>query len=347
MNFFTEDSIKLDIKNKMFRNCYVFFGNEQYMIRHYVSKICDSAVNTMPELNVSYYEGNAVKEVFDCAVTFPFMAEKRVVKLCDFPIAKASANEFNALLELIENLPQYTILIIWFETVEINPKKLGEKAKKLFSAVEKSGGRVCQIMQKNSAELIKIIQNSAAKRGVKIDLPVARYMVDNCSQDVGSILFELEKLCAFAENGEVTLKMVEDVCCRSVEASVYALSKQLLRQDLDGALKTISDLFYVKIKPTDILWNLAGAYIDIYRTFAAKTEGKRASASASALGYSQNIAFRLDNAEKDLKNFSEKQLVDSLKEIQKCDARLKDNGMDSRTAIENLIVTLVVIMRNA
>ena len=51
----------------------------------------------------------------------------------------------------------------------------------------------------------------------------------------------------------------------------------------------------------------------------------------------------MNDAEKNLRKFSEKQIVDSLKALQECDKQLKGSRVDSRTALEKVLVELYMI----
>lgn len=341
--FSGEAEIKNAIKSGCFAPCYLIFGEEHYLIKNYISQI-ENSVEGFAEFNVNRFEsGVKVQEVYDAVSSFPMMSSRRVVTLCDYPFDKATASETEKLIEMLNDMPSTTVFIMWYETVEINPKKPGEKFNKLIKAVKSVGGEVCYLGRKTEAEIIKILQKGAIKRKCQLDNYTARYIIETCSDDLNTLVNELEKLCLYlGENGVITKETVDKVCSRSVEAVVYNVSKTLLRGDLQGALKLLDDLFYMNTDPVLILTILASAYIDIYRVFAGRTKGLRPNEVGSELNYG-TLAFRLNDAEKNLRKFTEKQLIDSLNVLKECEKQVKGSRVDSRTALEKVLVELSLI----
>lgn len=340
--FSGEIEIKNAIKSGCFAPCYLIFGEEHYLIKNYIKQF-ENAVDGFFEFNISHFDGSVkVQEVYDAVSSFPMMSSHRLVTLCDYPFDKAGANETEKLMKMLGDMPSATVFVMWYETVEINPKKPGDKFNKLIKAVREAGGEVCYLGRKSEAEIIKILQKGAAKRKCQIDNYTARYMIETCSDDLNTLVNELEKLCLYlGENGVITKETVDKVCSRSVEATVYNVSKAVLKCDLTGALKLLDDLFYMNTDPVLILTFLYSAYIDMYRVFAGRTKGMRPDAVGKEFGYG-NTAFRLNDAEKNLRKFSEKQLIDSLNALRNCEKLLKGSRADSRTALEKVLVELVM-----
>ncbi len=345
-DFLTEYDLKMQIKSKKYANVYCIFGDEHYMIKRYVKSIISSAVDDFADFNVTQFDGAVkVQEVYDAVMSFPMMSAYRVVSLCDYPFDKASVNEIEKVISLINDMPSTSILILWFETVEVNAKKVSDKFSKLFKAVSESGGVVCNIARKTEAEIIKLLQTGAAKRQCGLDISAARYMVQTCSGDLNTLINELEKLCFFVgEGGNITANEINKICSRSTEASVYNVSKAVLKGDLQGAYKILDDLLYMNTDPQFILMCLSSAYIDIYRAFAVRSTGRKPDSAAKELGY-YNTAFRLTEGERQLSKLSENQLIESIKLLADCDKLMKSTRCDGRTLLEKAVVDLAMVAR--
>ncbi len=344
--YITENELKNQIKSGCFPSCYLIFGDEHYLIKNYINRIISTAVEGFEEFNLNKFDGNVkIQEVYDAVQSFPMMASRRVVTLCDFPFDKASATEAERLLTMLGDMPSTTVFVMWYETVEINQKKTGEKFNKLIKAVNSAGGAVCCLGRRSDTEIFKMLQSGAAKRKCVMDLNTARHMVESCSDDLGTLVNELEKLCLFVgEGGTITSETVDRVCSRSVEASVYNVSKAVLQNDLAGAYRLLDDLFYMNTDPVYILTLLSSAYVDIYRVFAAKSLGLRQEAVAKEFSYG-NTAFRLRDAERSAGKFTESQIVRSLKVLQETDRLLKISRADSKALLETAIVSLIQIAK--
>ena len=346
--YLPDSDLKMHIKSGCFAPCYVLFGDEHYMLKKHLNDIVSSAVDAFPEFNVSRFEGNMdLRSISDAATAFPMMCAKRVVTVADFPIDKSSSADLDTLFDLIVELPSTTVLVLWFETVEIDPKKPQEKAAKLFEAVTNAGGHVVNVSRKSQAEIVNLLQRGAAKRKCRLDASIARYIYETCSDDLSTLINELEKLCLFVgSDGVITKEVVDKVCSRSVEASVYNVSKMLLRGELQAAYKALDDLLYMNTDPAFIINILSSAYIDIYRAFAARKSGLNPESVAKDFGY-YKTAFRLNEADRNLRNFSEKQLVAALKALAECDRLVKGSRCGGRIALETAMAELTVILRQA
>ncbi len=344
--FTTEYDLKMQIKSKKFANVYVLFGDEHYMIKHYVKSIISGAVAELPDFNLTQFDGGIkMQDVYDAVMAFPMMSPLRVVTLCDYPFDKISSAEAEKLYSCIADMPSTSVLVLFYETIEINPKKPGDKFSKLFSAVSEAGGTVSNISRKSVPEIIKLLQSGAAKRQCKLEQAAARYMVETCSDDLSTLINELEKLCAYVgEGGSITVNEINKICSRSTEASVYNVSKAVLSGNLQEAYKILDDLLYMNTDPQYILMCLSSAYVDIYRAYVIRAAGKRSDDVAKELGY-YNTAFRLRDAERSLSKLSDVQIAKSVKLLAECDHLMKSTRSDNRTLLEKVIVDLAIVAR--
>lgn len=342
-SYLGENDLKAHIKSGVFPPCCLIFGEDHFLIKNSLQKIITAAVDGLPDFNINRFDGNIkIQDVYDAVQSFPMMCSRKAVTLCDYAFDKSSQSENDKLLKMLCDIPSTSVFVMWYETVDVNPKKPGEKYSKLFSAIRESGGEIYYIGRKTESELMRLLQSGAAKRKCRMEAVTARYMIETCSDDLETLVNELEKLCLYVgENGIITNETVDAVCSRSVEAGIYNLSKTVLRNDLTGALKLLDDLFYMNTDPAYILTLLSSAYIDIYRAFAARSVGLRPEETAKELGYG-NTAFRLTEAERNLRKFSEQQLTDSLRCLFECDRLLKSSRADAKTVIEKAIIELTL-----
>lgn len=344
--FISDGELKSHIKSGSFAPCYVLFGDEHFMIKKYLKDMIASAVYEFPEFNISQFEGiGGLREICDSANSFPVMSEKRVVSVADLPIDKMNSRDSEVVFDLLSELPSTTVLIFWFESVEIDPKKVSDKVLGFFEAVAESGGVICNISRKSQSELVGLLQRGAAKRRCRLDPSVARYVCETCSDDLSTVVNELEKLCHYVgEEGVITKETVDKICSRSVESSIYNVSKMLLRGDLAAALHSVDDLLFMNTDPAYIISTLSSAYIDMYRAFAARSASLKPEETAKDFGYFKT-AFRLSEADRNLRNFNESQLTAALKCLADTDRLIKGSKCDSRVALERCMTELTVIRR--
>ncbi len=347
-SFATETEIREHIKSKNFSPCYVIFGEEHYVIKRHLASITSAAVENFPEFNLLKFDGQVkAQSIYDAVCSLPMMSDRKVVTLCDFPFDKAPAAETDKIFSAIEELQNNpsTVFVMWFETIEIPIKKTPEKFTKLFKEVKKIGGTVAYIGRKSQPDIIRMLQSGAARRKCRLDSNVARYMIETCSDDLGTLVNELEKLCFYVgENGVITTDTVNTICSRSTEATVYNVSKAVLRGDVESAYAILDDLFFMNTEAAYILTFLSSAYMDIYRAFSARSAGLRPETIAKDLGYF-STSFRLTEGDRKLNLLSENQIVRSLKVLSDCDKAVKSSRTDGRILIEKTIAELALIAR--
>lgn len=337
----TEQELKQQLQKGAPAPVYLFYGQEQYLVRHYVGQTVKKANIQNPDFNLHLFDSaTSAQEIFDAADAFPLLGERKCVQVCDFPIDKAPAAEFNQLLALLQDPNPTTLLVLWFETVEIDPKKPSERAKKLFKQIEQAGGVVVQFAHRTTGQLVKTLCDGAARRGVRLDPTTARYIVETVGSDMSTLVQELEKLCAYVPEGTITRQVADALLCPTVESSVFSLSNALLAGDLKKSEYILSDLLFMRVEPVAIVSILAGAYVDIYRSMAISKAGQTVQSAAKALGY-YSTAFRLENAARHANRMSREKILYCLQALRGADAALKGSRLQPKVVLERLFAQLL------
>lgn len=155
---------------------------------------------------------------------------------------------------------------------------------------------------------------------------------------------ETQKLCAYVGSGIITDDAIKAVAVKNTEARIFALSDSIIRRDYNSAYKQLDLLFYQREKPEVILGVLSSAFVDIYRVRTAIESGEKASVLKDIFPY-KGKEFRLRNAERDMKQYSNKAISKILDAIAYADIRLKSNVGNQRTVLEMLIAKILLIVK--
>lgn len=336
-----EDDLRRDISSGRFAPVYLIYGDDSYLKNHYKDLISKKAADGDPFFNLQKFEGDCdLQEVFDAVNQFPMMAERKSVVLSDFDFSKGDYDRF---LELISNANDTCVLILCFDTVEFDSKK-GNKEKKIISAVEKAGGKCAEINHRTVTALVKMLADGAKKRGCSLGEIAARHLIEVSGTDLSTLQNELNKLCAFVGNGDVTKDIIEQIAVKSVDASIYDYVRQIFVGDISSALKMLYDMFFMRIEPIVILSVTASSYVDIYRAYTANLSGVSKADIADDFKYPKNKLFLIDRAVQNLKKFNGTKLSLSLECIAEADKLLKSFGADAQQVLEQLTVKLVYIL---
>ena len=341
----TESELKKQIKDTL-APVYLLYGTETYLKQHYVNQLVKKAAGEDKSFNFNRFDGAPdMQALYDAASQFPLLHPTKCVLICDYDVEKASASELDKLLEIVAEPFDTTVLIFWFDTVEINPKKAA-KFKKLAAAAEKRGGCAVELNRKTASELQRMLCSGAARRGCRMEPTTARYLIETCSDDLQTLLAELEKLCAYSQDGAITREIIDKVAVRRVDVSIYNLAKALTGGRMEEAMGILDALFFQRVEPVVILSSLSAPYVDMLRAKAALAAGKKPEEIAADFGY-YGTAFRLKNAGYTARHMSEAQLRESLGVLLEADGMLKGSKTPPRVALEQTLIRLYMIAKGA
>ena len=341
----TQAELKAQIKEGVFDRFYLIFGEDQYYKQYFVRKILSAAVQTLPEMNISKYDGQTtdMQTIADDVLQTPVMSEYRCVLLTDFDANQKSENDLKDLKQILSDLPESTVLLFYCDTVELNPKKPG-KWKSILTVAEKQGA-VVDCAYKTVSELTKILCALATRRKSALSAANAKYLIELCGRDYQVLQMEVEKLSAYKAGQEIQKEDIEKLSVKVVDANQYALPKALFALQTGKAVELIGELFNARVEPVVILSVLIDAFVDAYRAKAAVSAGVQPAAAAGLFGYAKNRAFVLENAAVTAKKTPVFVLRDCLELLAQADKTLKTTASDPRFLLEKTAIQLIEKLR--
>ena len=338
-----EEKLKKSLALSELLPVYILFGEDAYLKKSYTDKISRKIAEPDDIFNYCKFSCDCnLQEVYDAVMQLPFMADKKCIILDDYDFEKASRSDFDKLLELVSDVPDTAVLVLYFDSVETDHKK-GTKFKKLIAAAEKSGGAAVLLNHRSISELSKMLCDAAKKRGLGLNSNTARYLIENVGEDINLLKNELEKLCFFVGQGEMNREHIDTVCVKTAEAGIYELSKNIISCNLAEALSVLDGLFFARIEPMVIFYTVSSAFVDMYRVYSVKHGGGSLKDVAEIYGY-KNKEFLLERAAQNLRKFDTERLDLCIKALIKADLQLKSFGAEPRIVLEELTVRLVYII---
>ena len=343
-----EHDLKATISRGNLKPVYLLVGNDPYLTKHYANLIAKKAVPQNPDFNLFIMQENCtLQDIYDRYFQFSFTGERICVLASNFDFDSCPIALFKELTALVDAPHDNNVLVLYYDVLQINTKK-SDRFKKLAKAVEKGGGVVCELNHKTESELSKLLCSSAAKRLRKLDANTAKYMISVCSNDLNILINELEKLCNYTKEDEIiNNETVDKVCVKTVEASVYDISRYMLMGKAEKVYYSLNSLLASGISPAEIHALISSAYVDIFRVKAAIDAGKKPESIAADFGYPANRMFVLNNAARDGRKLSQNQINAILDEILKTDAAVKSStkisGNGAAIALETLIAKILKI----
>lgn len=155
-------------------------------------------------------------EVIRSAMSFPFLAERRMVIARDLI---ASTKKENDWADNLDKIPAATIFIMW-ETLE--PKALEKKPlfKKLKDLAE---AHFYPFPKLEGSALSKWTAGRVVERGGTIAPEALRALIERAGEDLWQLDGEIQKLIAYADGEQITKEMVDKLVRTSFDSNIFAL----------------------------------------------------------------------------------------------------------------------------
>ena len=345
----TETDSKKEMDKGMLQGLYFLYGAEKYLLHRFVSRFGEKAEKQpFPDFNFQRLDGSqcTAEEIGEAVEALPFMAERKYVLVSDWDAESRSAADGEKLSAVLEDIPESTVLVLYTLALEPDPKR-SAKWKKWIAAAGKQGKVLC-LERKSQSELEKLLCTAAEKRFCPLSRENAAKIIENCGNDLQRLLNELEKLCAYAQESEITAEMIGTLVSRNLETTVFSLSKVILNGKYQEAYGILDTLLSQNEEPVAILGVLASSYLDMYRVRCAIQSGQTAMEPAKYFDY-KNKEFRLRNAERDSRNLSMPTLRACLEALSQADKEIKsgygDRKLFQRLALEKLMAKLLWIVQ--
>lgn len=345
MAVINEKIIKDKIKQNDFDNIYLITGDEPYLKKHYANLLISKLVKKeFAVFNLHHFEGEEVSlmNVSQVAESLPMMDERICIVIKDYPVNELNQNAAAELSSLLSDIPETTVLIFWSQR-ESYDKKKNEKYKEFHSMFDKFG-TVIELDKRSNTDIVALIIKGAKQRKCTIDRKTANYLIECVGNDLNTILGELEKLCVFASGGEITNEIIDSHAVKSIEASVFDLSKALLSEKKDIAFNVLDKLFKQKMEAYIISGALLSAFVDMYRVKVFITSGFNEMECMKYYNYSKFASFKLTKAKRDCSKISIEQLRSCLDVIGECDKKIKGFLLPNNLVLEETLVKLILIL---
>ncbi len=337
-----EQGIKKHIAKGELLPLYFFIGEEKLLLKKYLQRFLKVAVpENFTDFNFNEFRSDAsVDEIADAALALPFMAEHKCVLVSDYVLDEKSAQDRDKFEELLTILPDTTVLVFYYPTANV---KSFSKYKKIDTLI-KERGVVVDFKRKEGTELIKYICSTAEKNGARIQKNNAQKLIEFVGNDLTTINNEILKLSMYAKDREINLDDMELLVSKSVEATVFELSKCILSSNFAKSYEILDKLFYMGEKAVPILAVLSSSFIDVYRVKCALEAGKTVTSPAEYADY-KGKDFRLKYAQRDGRNLSTAVVGKYLKLLIQSDLELKSSRLDDKIVLETLIAKLLYLTK--
>ncbi len=309
---------------------YLFEGEEVYF-REKGEGILKARFLQDATLDFTSFEGNTlkgekIKALVDAVNSFPFLSEKRIVKVSEFyPTEK----EYESYLKrLFENPPVDSMLII------LN----GGKGKAGTASLSKKANVTYVDCSRSDEETIKRwIYLTCKRSGVYADGITCGKLASYCVFDMSRIAMETEKLlgyCAATKIEKLTDGLVDDLVYPDSEYKKYELANALARKNYAAFMKILKDLSAQGYNETELLSSLASYFKGLYETALSRGSDKEI---ATALGMKEYAVKK--NREQAAK-FTKEELLSRYEDVYGAISKIKRGELTPSAALKEVTAKL-------
>ncbi len=328
--------LKTALKEKNPGRLYIFYGEEAFLLRHYLEQIKKVLLEPVTE-SFNYHRFNSesfdLQTFADAVENLPMMAERKLVQVDDLDIFKLPEGERDALGALLSDVPPYCTVVFTFQTVAWKPEK---SSKSLFAAIEKCGITV-EFARQEERELIGWVSRHFAAAGKKISNDLCAYLIDISGGTMTALNGEIEKICAYSEAGEIVKADIDAVTEPVLDAVVFQMTDFLGNREYGKALEKLSQLLKMQQEPIAIL-GAVGNHLRRIATARTLLDGGKGTGELMSLCAMSEYPAKKTMAA--ARRFSPAFCAKAAELVLETDYRMKTSFDDPQRLLETLILRL-------
>ena len=329
---------KASLKSGELSGIYLFAGEEEYLVRHYLSELKE-ALAIDPAFSVFNYQGFEGEEIDFSAITEaikspPMMSDYKLIewKRADFTALKEKGSE--ALLELCEMVKDYPYAVVAFtactEGVDFGaPKKPSAFVKRFEPLIN-----ILRFEKSTEAQLYAWLKKHFESRGIQVDLSTVEALVFRSGRSMDTLVSEVEKLSWLAKargKDRISPEDVSEVATSTPECDTFALSGAITDRNVKKAYAALEDLKSKRVDPTVIMGMIAKTYDELFLVSSLLEEGRGQDDIAALLKMNPyKVKIYISAA----KRYKKGQLASLVSSLARVDMNSKYGGITGYTAIE-------------
>lgn len=325
------------IRKNDFKNCYIFCGLDEQLIKINIAKIIDKVMGkSLRELNIVEFDGKTVQgyDLINACETLPFMAKKKIVLVyrAIFLADNEDRERKNVLEEVnkyLSSIPEHCILIMYyvFESKREKPSKIILKLDKRVCTVKADKLRA----DKLEAKVKEIFE----ERGKQIGKSELKLFCSGIENDMGIAQNEIDKLYWFTYGREITKEDVFLMFSQKSDEDIFDLVDYLAQKKVDRAVDILDELVFKGEKIPGILFMIERQFKLLLNIKLGVEQNRSKNELVSQLKLNPYVCDKMITQSK---KFTVKQLENTLKLCIDTEERLKSSSTDGKIEMEMLII---------
>jgi len=334
--------LKEDIKQDTPARLYFFYGEETFLLHHYLKQLQKSIIDPLTE-SFNFHKLTAenfdLHTFADCVENLPMMAQRTMVVVDEIDIFKLNENDRERMIDTLSDIPEYCTVVFTYETTAFKPDK---RLKKLWDAVEKNGVLV-EFQKQSQRDLINWIGRHFAANGKRIANDLCVYLIDITGGTMTALSGEISKICAYSGAEVITKSDIDAVVEPVLDAVVFQMTDQLSQGACGAALQKLQQLLKMQQDPIKILGAIGMHFRRLGTARILHDNGKTAADLMKLAGLADYPARKTMSA---ASRFSAAFYEKAATLVLECDVAMKTSLDDQDRLLEVLILQLSQEARN-
>ncbi len=311
------------------QNNYILEGDSLFEIENEIDKIIKE--NNFQEATKSSYDLSEVEldAPLEDLDTYSFLSDKKIVLITGFENLNSDSNKksLEHLYKYLQNPNPDNLLFIW-STKWNNTLKITKELKKNCKFIEVH------------LDPVKFVKEKL--KGYKISSQNIEYLVSKCLNDIAKIENEIIKLKNYkVEEKEICREDIDLLVVEKLGDStelMFSFNRSLAEKNKKEALTKYFELLNYNTEPLSVIGLLASQIRIIYQVKILEKRSLNADEIAKILG--EKNSYRVKKTKELTKYYTEKELLELMKQLANMDLKIKTTDTDPNNLIELFILNI-------
>ncbi len=311
------------------KNVFLFYGNEELMIKNKIDKLVNSITDNQYNINVYDMQINNVSMAVQDLLTPPFLSDNKVVIIKNpiflTKLKSEIEHKTEMLLNYLDNIEETSYLIIDASGLKI------EENNSLYKKL-KQKGEVSETKELSQVEMKGWLKRKFAIIGKEITDEAVLLFFERIGWNLLTANNEFDKVANYVGSKEtITLSDIEKVVVKELETDVFKLTNALQEGDRKQVILLYQDLVKTGNDPVKLLGLVSKTVKDTYNVCLMLEKGYKQIDIANTLGVSTGRAYYII---KSARSFKIDKLENLLLQLHDLDYRIKTGRIDKNTGFE-------------
>ncbi len=266
-------ALKAAIKAKNAERLYVFYGEEMFLLNHYLEQLKKILLDDLTE-SFNYHRLTAetfdVQSFADSVENLPMMAQCTMVQVDDVDFFKFPEDDRDKIAQILSDVPEYCTVVLTYETTPWKPDK---RLKKLWEAF--ADAQIVEFARQEQKDLVAWVTRHFLARQKRISPNLCVYLIEITDGTMTALSGEVAKICAYSGAEEIVKADIDAVTEPVLDAVVFQMTDLLSAGKYGAALEKLGTLLKMQQEPIEILGAVGSHYrrMAVARTLADHGKG--------------------------------------------------------------------------